>query len=157
LLYGLSHGFSTAVPNGWALGSVSDVLDTATLRCVPYWVAVSRGISGRYGNLAGRTLLGTITKRDLAQVVARSTGTKSDLALETVDGLFGIMREELISGNRIEVRGFGVLETRDTKAKPGARNPRTDEIVYVPARRKAHFRPGKVLKEALCQPLPAER
>jgi hypothetical protein len=30
------------------------------------------------------------------------------------------------------------------------------KIVYVPARRKMHFRPGKVLKSALCEPLSAE-
>ena len=66
-----------------------------------------------------------------------------------VDSLFQIMREQLIEGNRVEIRGFGVLETKNTKAKPAARNPRTGEIVYVPARRKTHFRPGKQLKEAL--------
>ena len=62
----------------------------------------------------------------------------------------------MIEGNRIEVRGFGVLETKATKPKPAARNPRTGEIIYVPARRKTHFRPGRVLKDALCEPLPVE-
>ncbi|MGB0603832.1 MAG: HU family DNA-binding protein, partial [Candidatus Latescibacterota bacterium] len=38
---------------------------------------------------------------------------------------------------------------KDTKPKPAARNPRTGEVVYVPARRKTHFKPGKQLKEAL--------
>ena len=91
----------------------------------------------------------TITKKHLAQTVAEATGTKNNLALEMVDSLFTAMREQLIEGNRIEIRGFGVLETKATKPKPKARNPRTGEIVYVPARRKTHFRPGKVLKEAL--------
>jgi integration host factor subunit beta len=101
--------------------------------------------------------LETITKADLARLVAKSTGTRSDLALDMVDGLFCIMREQLIEGNRIEVRGFGVLETREAKANPKARNPRTGKIVYVPARRKAHFRPGKQLKEALCEAPPAKQ
>ena len=93
----------------------------------------------------------TTTKRDLAHKVAQSTGTKSNLAHDVVDSLFQIMREQLIEGNRIEIRGFGVLETKGTKPKPKARNPRTGEIVYVPARRKTHFKPGKVLKDALWQ------
>ena len=42
-----------------------------------------------------------------------------------------------------------VIEVKDTKPKPAARNPRTGEVVYVPARRKPHFKPGKQLKEAL--------
>ena len=66
-----------------------------------------------------------------------------------VDSLFESMRETLIEGNRIEIRGFGVLEVKNTKPKPAARNPRTGEVVYVPARRKTHFKPGKQLKEAL--------
>ncbi|MBL7137128.1 MAG: HU family DNA-binding protein, partial [Candidatus Marinimicrobia bacterium] len=32
-------------------------------------------------------------------------------------------------------------------------NPRTNKIVYVPPRRKAHFKPGKLLKQCLCKPL----
>jgi integration host factor subunit beta len=91
----------------------------------------------------------TITKKDLAQAVAESTGISRLAALNMADSLFTAMREQLIEGNRIEVRGFGVLETRDTKPKPAARNPRTGEVVYVPARRKTHFRPGKELKSAL--------
>ena len=93
--------------------------------------------------------MGTVTKKALAQAVAESTGTTKHLATEVVDHLFTAMREQLIEGNRIEVRGFGVLETKATKPKPAARNPRTGEIVYVPARRKTHFKPGKQLKNAL--------
>ena len=91
----------------------------------------------------------TITKKHLAQAIAESTGITKLLALAMADSLFEIMRETLIEGNRIEVRGFGVLETKATKPKPAARNPRTGEVVYVPARRKTHFKPGKELKEAL--------
>ncbi len=91
----------------------------------------------------------TITKKHLAQAIAESTGITKLLAHAMVDSLFEAMRETLIEGNRIEVRGFGVLDVKDTKPKPAARNPRTGEIVYVPARRKTHFKPGKELKEAL--------
>ena len=66
-----------------------------------------------------------------------------------VDSLFNAMRDSLIEGNRIEVRGFGVFQVKDTRPKPAARNPRTGEIIYVPARRKTHFKPGRLLKEAL--------
>ena len=93
--------------------------------------------------------MGTITKKDLTHAVSESTGITRLAALAMVDSLFTAMREQLIEGNRIEVRGFGVLDVKDTKPKPAARNPRTGEIVYVPARRKTHFKPGKELKEAL--------
>lgn len=93
--------------------------------------------------------MATITKKDLARSVADTLGCKNNLTLQMVDSLFETMRETLIEGNRIEIRGFGVLEVKDTKPKPAARNPRTGEVVYVPARRKTHFKPGKQLKEAL--------
>ena len=93
--------------------------------------------------------MSTITKKDLARSVADAIGCKNNLTLQMVDSLFESMRETLIEGNRIEIRGFGVLEVKDTKPKPAARNPRTGEVVYVPARRKTHFKPGKQLKEAL--------
>jgi integration host factor subunit beta len=91
----------------------------------------------------------TVTKKDLAKTVANTIGSTNNFTLQMVDSLFYAMRETLITGDRIEIRGFGVLEVKDTKPKPAARNPRTGQIVYVPARRKTHFKPGKQLKEAL--------
>ena len=95
----------------------------------------------------------TTTKKDLAIQVSNDIGCSKKLANDAVNNIFSIMRERLINGNRIEIRGFGVLQVKDTKAKPAARNPRTNEIVYVPARRKTHFKPGKLLKDELHKPL----
>ena len=93
--------------------------------------------------------LSTITKKDLALLVSQNTGCKKNLAAKMVDSLFVAMRDSLIEGHRIEIRGFGVFQVKDTRPKPAARNPRTGEIIYVPARRKTHFKPGRLLKEAL--------
>ena len=83
----------------------------------------------------------------------RRTGCKKSLASKMVDSIFTAMRNSLINGDRIEIRGFGVFQVKDTKPKPAARNPRTGEIIYVPARRKTHFKPGKLLKDELHKPL----
>ena len=50
---------------------------------------------------------------------------------------------------RIELRNFGIFEVKPTKAKPKARNPRTNEEIYVPPHRKISFKPGKNLKDEL--------
>lgn len=94
----------------------------------------------------------TTTKKDLAIQVAKETGCKKTLAAEMVDCVFNSMRESLIQGDRIEIRGFGVFQVKDTRPKPAARNPRTGDVIYVPARRKTHFKPGKLLKDALHKP-----
>ena len=50
---------------------------------------------------------------------------------------------------RVEVRGFGVFEIKPTKARNNARNPKTNEIIKVPTRRKISFKPGKILDKQL--------
>jgi len=94
----------------------------------------------------------TTTKKDLAIQVAKETGCKKSLASKMVDSVFNAMRDSLIQGDRIEIRGFGVFQVKDTRPKPAARNPRTGDVIYVPARRKTHFKPGKLLKDALHKP-----
>ena len=89
----------------------------------------------------------TTTKKDLALEISERLGVKKQLAYEVVDTLFKAMRESLISGDRIEIRGFGVLGVKNTKPKPAARNPRTGEIVYVPARKKSYFKAGVLIKK----------
>jgi len=95
--------------------------------------------------------LPTITKKELALLVSEHASCKKNVAAKMVDSLFSAMRDSMIEGNRIEIRGFGVFQVKDTRPKPAARNPRTGEIIYVPARRKTHFKPGRLLKEALHQ------
>jgi len=94
----------------------------------------------------------TYTKKDVVKITADRLGLKVTDTEAIVDGVFVTLREMLseeVPSLRIEVRGFGVFEVKPTKAKPKARNPRTNEVVYVPPRKKTHFKPGKLIKAAL--------
>lgn len=96
----------------------------------------------------------TYTKKDVARRVARRSNARVSVAEKWVDGVFVALREIMTSANpelRIEIRDFGVFEVKRTKAKPKARNPRTGEIIFVPARRKTHFKPSKLLRSFLQQ------
>lgn len=98
----------------------------------------------------------TYIKKDLVERVGSLTGQRHHEVARTVDALFQALREWMENACpecRVEIRDFGVFEVKTTRPKPQARNPRTNEVVYVPARRKTHFRPGKQLKEALHRPL----
>ena len=98
----------------------------------------------------------TITKKDVSKRTARIVGEKIYLTERIVDGVFQALREFMSEANpevRIEIRDFGVFEVKKTKPKPKARNPKTGDIIYVPARRKTHFKAGKLLKEVLKKPL----
>jgi integration host factor subunit beta len=98
----------------------------------------------------------TYTKKDIVRRVAAASNENLKGASEMVDHVFTAVREILMSADpelRIEVRDFGVLEVKMTKSKPKARNPKSGEIIYVPSRRKTHFKPSKLLKSFLYQPL----
>ncbi len=98
----------------------------------------------------------TVTKKDVAKRTAKVLNEKIYTTEKFVDAIFTVLREILCEANpevRIEIRDFGVFEVKKTKPKPKARNPRSGEIIYVPARRKTHFKAGKLLKDVLKVPL----
>ncbi len=98
----------------------------------------------------------TYTKKDIVHRVATMNHQKKIITAMWVDDIFTAVREILMTADpelRIEIRDFGVLEVKRTKSKPKARNPKSGEIIFVPARRKTHFKPSKLLKRFLAKPL----
>jgi integration host factor subunit beta len=101
----------------------------------------------------------TYTKKDVAKRVAELRDEKVYVAEQWTDTIFSALRDIMMKANpelRIEVRDFGVFEVKLTKSKPKARNPRTGETIFVPPRRKTHFKPSKKLKNFLQQPIDSE-
>ncbi len=100
----------------------------------------------------------TYTKKDVAKRVAELRDEKVYVAEQWTEAVFSALRDIMMKADpelRIEVRDFGVFEVKLTKSKPKARNPRTGETIYVPPRRKTHFKPSKLLKNFLQQPVDA--
>lgn len=98
----------------------------------------------------------TATKEDLARRVAEMQDCPLYKAKEQVRSVLTALGDLMIEADperRIELRNFGVFEVKKTKAKPTARNPQTNEPVFVPSRRKTLFRPGKRVQEVLKMPL----
>ena len=94
----------------------------------------------------------TYTRKDIVRKVADNLGLGDkevkiilDEILNTMGGIF----IEDHSNLRLELRNFGVFEVKPAKAKPKARNPKTNEEIYVPPHRKIHFKAGKVIKDEL--------
>ena len=98
----------------------------------------------------------TLTKKDVARRVAELVDQpiyKCEPWAASVIGAIGELMMEADPEVRIELRDFGVFEVKKTRAKPKARNPKTNETVFIPSRRKTHFKPSKKLKAVLQQPL----
>ena len=79
------------------------------------------------------------------------THDEMKIILDTTLDTMAEMLTEDYSCIRIELRNFGIFNVKPTRAKPRARNPRTNEEVYVPPRRKIHFKPGKLIRQELQQ------
>ena len=98
----------------------------------------------------------TFIKKHVIERTAQKLKKEPKEISKTVDAVFTVLREIMAEADpeaRIEIRDFGVFEVKKTKAKPKARNPKTNEEIYVPPRRKTHFKPGKLLKSSLKRPL----
>jgi integration host factor subunit beta len=98
----------------------------------------------------------TLTKKDVARRVSELVDSpiyKCEPWVSAVVEALGGLMMEADPEVRIELRDFGVFEVKKTKAKPKARNPKTNETVFIPSRRKTHFKPSKKLKSVLQQPL----
>lgn len=92
----------------------------------------------------------TITKADLVETISRQMApniTKRDVG-KIVQLFIDELCKTLQDGNRVEIRGFGVLSTKLRKPKV-ARNPKTKEPVNIPPRRVPVFKASRLLKASL--------
>ncbi len=87
-----------------------------------------------------------MNKSDLIEKLATRCGVSLLQAEEIVNLIYRKMRDTLVSGGRIEVRGFGSVVVKEYGAYEG-RNPKTGETIPVPAKKLPFFKVGKELKE----------
>jgi nucleoid DNA-binding protein len=92
----------------------------------------------------------TVTKADLVEKITQQVQpniTKRDVT-RIVQMFIDEICLTLKDGNRIEIRGFGVMSTKLRKPKV-ARNPKTKEPVNIPPRRVPVFKASRLLKSSL--------
>jgi len=91
----------------------------------------------------------TMLKKELITCISKKMPNflKGDIA-QSVDIIIAAMAEALENGDRVEIRGFGSLSVRQRLAK-SVPNPKTGEIMHIPARKSLHFTMSKSLKEPL--------
>jgi len=95
----------------------------------------------------------TITKKELVNRIADSTGQTKVVVKEVLQQFLDDIIDELAQGNRLEFREFGVFEVRERAAR-WAQNPRTLEKVRVPAKRVVKFKVGRMMRERVCDEEP---
>lgn len=87
-----------------------------------------------------------MNRSELVKVLAEKSKIPLEEAELVVSTMETNMKETLLAGGRVEIRGFGSFKVKDYPGYTG-RNPRTGEEVAVSAKRLPLFRAGKELRD----------
>lgn len=83
-----------------------------------------------------------------AEHTSHLSHTTQDSHSSPQKAFYAIIREALAQGQGLSLPGLGSFSVMLHAARMG-RNPRTGETITIPARRRIHFKTGKVLRELL--------
>jgi integration host factor subunit beta len=88
-----------------------------------------------------------MTKSELVEKIVEAnkllTRKESEMVVNII---FDSMCEALQKGEKVEIRGFGSFTIREREARE-ARNPKSGEVVQIPAKKTPFFKTGKELRE----------
>ena len=89
-----------------------------------------------------------MNKNDLVVEVAKKSGmSKADVS-KAVDATLEVITDALKKNDDVRLVGFGTYSVTERSASEG-RNPRTGAPIKIPASKRARFKPGKGLNDAL--------
>lgn len=89
-----------------------------------------------------------MTKADIVELISEKTGLTAKDVRTVVEQFLEEVKQCLAEGNHLEIREFGTFKVRNHKARK-ARNPKTNEEVLVPSRKKAMFKVSRELNNSL--------
>lgn len=89
-----------------------------------------------------------MNKTEFIEAVAEQAGVSKKDTKSVIEAVMEVVTETLKNGNSIQLTGFGTFKSVYKEAST-ARNPKTGEVVSVPAKNVPKFVFGKTIKEAI--------
>jgi integration host factor subunit beta len=86
-----------------------------------------------------------MVRADLINQLSSQTELSKEKARKAVDTVLKSITGALANGDRVEIRGFGSFTVRTRNPRQG-RNPKTGDMVHVPAKKFPFFKAGRDLK-----------
>lgn len=86
-----------------------------------------------------------MTKKDIILKISEDTGFKQIAVKDVVQRTFDLISESLRTGDKVELRNFGIFKVKTRKGRIG-RNPRTGDSVTIPDKKVVSFRAGMKMK-----------
>jgi len=87
-----------------------------------------------------------MNKSELIIALAKKENLTKQKAEEVINTVFDSMVDALLTGERIEIRGFGSFMVREYGSYTG-RNPKTGESISVSPKKLPFFKVGKEMKK----------
>jgi DNA-binding protein HU-beta len=89
-----------------------------------------------------------MTKAELIDKIASGTGLSKADASRALDSTLNSVKSALKKGQKVTLVGFGTFAVVKRKSRKG-RNPRTGQVITIPAAKIPKFTAGKSLKDAV--------
>ena len=89
-----------------------------------------------------------MTKAEIVSEICKQTGIEKDKALKTVEAFMAIIKEQIVEGEDIFLRGFGTVTTK-TRARKVGRLIKENKSVIVPEHKIPYFKPCDEFKSQL--------
>lgn len=89
-----------------------------------------------------------MNKAELIELVGSKTNLSKSDATDAVEAVFRSIQDTLSNGDSVTLVGFGTFSVSERASRTG-RNPRTGEVITIPASKTPKFKAGKALKDAL--------
>ena len=91
-----------------------------------------------------------MNKSELITLAAQNAGMTRKDAERVINAAIDAMTAALVSGDKVQLSGFGSFEVKDREARVG-RNPHTKEAIEIPATRVPAFKASKALKDNIAK------
>ena len=91
-----------------------------------------------------------MNKTELIAAVAEQAEMSKKDAEAAVTATIDVISEALRKGEKVQLVGFGSFEVRQRAARTG-RNPKSNEVIEIPASVVPVFKAGKVLKDIVAK------
>ena len=83
-------------------------------------------------------------------VAAEKAGLSKKDTEKALGAILESVEEALVAGDKVQLVGFGVFDVKSREARTG-RNPKTKEVIQIPASKSPVFKAGKALKDAVAK------
>jgi len=89
-----------------------------------------------------------MNKKELVEAMASAADISKASAEKALNGMLASVTAALKKGGKVTLVGFGTFSVAK-RAKRKAKNPRTGEMIKIPAKKVAKFKPGSKLADAV--------